>query len=183
VPLATLVYFARYATLVLLAVRLLSIGMRQGYHAVHGRIAWQVWATERLMGMARVGLFPLYASLFTPVWLRLLGAKVGRNVEASTVLAVPKMTTIADGAFLADDTMIAIYELGYGWLHIARASIGKQAFLGNSGMTGRPPAAGRRQTTMPGTGMPGWPRFRPICGWRIPASPGCSTSGCTSAVR
>ena len=97
-------------------------------------MAWQVWTTERLMGMARVGLFPLYASLFTPVWLRLLGAKVGRGVEASTVLALPAMTTVADGAFLADDTMVATYELSHGWLRVAPARIGKQAFLGNSGM-------------------------------------------------
>jgi non-ribosomal peptide synthetase-like protein len=46
---------------------------------------------------------------------------------------------VGDGAFLADDTMIATYELGGGWLRIASASIGERAFLGNSGMT----AAGR----------------------------------------
>jgi len=56
-------------------------------------------------------------------------------VEASTVLALPAMTTVGDGAFLADDTMIASYELGGGWLRIAEARIGKRAFLGNSGMT------------------------------------------------
>ncbi|MGY6652037.1 Pls/PosA family non-ribosomal peptide synthetase [Amycolatopsis sp. TRM77291] len=133
-PLATIAYFLSYALLVLAGVRSLSIGMVEGYHPVHGRVAWQVWATERLMGMAREGLFPLYASLFTPVWLRMLGAKVGRNVEASTVLALPKMTQVDSGAFLADDTMVATYELGHGWLHVAPARIGKQAFLGNSGM-------------------------------------------------
>jgi len=86
------------------------------------------------MDMARVHLFPLYASLFTPVWLRALGMKVGRDVEASTVLALPSMTTVGDGAFLADDTMIASYELGGGWLRIAESRVGKMAFLGNSGM-------------------------------------------------
>ncbi|MBQ0988542.1 AMP-binding protein [Micromonospora sp. H61] len=131
---ATVAYMVGYALLVLGAVRMLSIGLRAGYHRVQGRVAWQVWTTERLMGMARVGLFPLYASLFTPVWLRLLGAKVGRGVEASTVLALPAMTTVADGAFLADDTMVATYELSHGWLRVAPARIGKQAFLGNSGM-------------------------------------------------
>ncbi|MGC7098926.1 Pls/PosA family non-ribosomal peptide synthetase [Amycolatopsis lurida] len=135
VPLATVAYFAAYALLVLAGVRALGIGMVEGYHPVHGRVAWQVWTTERLMGMARTGLFPLYASLFTPVWLRLLGAKVGRGAEVSTVLALPKMTQVDDGAFLADDTMVATYELGHGWLHVAPARIGKQAFLGNSGIT------------------------------------------------
>ncbi|TCP51855.1 non-ribosomal peptide synthetase-like protein [Tamaricihabitans halophyticus] len=135
VPLATVVYLVTFALLVLLLVRALSIGMAEGYHPVHSRHAWQVWATVRLMDMARIGLFPLYASAFTPVWLRLLGARIGRDVEASTVLAVPKMTKVTDGAFLADDTMVATYELGGGWLHIAPARVGKQAFLGNSGMT------------------------------------------------
>ena len=135
VPVATAAYFLTYMFLVLIGVRALSLGMVEGYHPVHGRVAWQVWATERLMSMAREGLFPLYASLFTPVWLRMLGAKVGRNVEASTVLALPKMTKVDSGAFLADDTMVATYELGHGWLHVAPARIGKQAFLGNSGMT------------------------------------------------
>ena len=45
----------------------------RGYHPVHSRQAWQAWATERLMAMARVWLFPLYASMFTPVWLRAAG--------------------------------------------------------------------------------------------------------------
>ncbi|GID50816.1 amino acid adenylation protein [Actinoplanes capillaceus] len=134
VPAAPVAYLVAYALLVLVAVRLLSIGLREGFHPVRGRVAWQVWTTERLMGMARVALFPIYSSMFTPVWLRLLGARVGRGAEISTVLAVPAMTTVDDHAFLADDTMVATYELSHGWLRVAPARIGKQAFLGNSGM-------------------------------------------------
>ncbi|GAA2860996.1 Pls/PosA family non-ribosomal peptide synthetase [Paenarthrobacter ilicis] len=139
VPLAALVWFFGNLVLILVVARLLGLGLKEGYYRVRSRVGWQVWATERLLDMARDLLFPVYASLFTPVWLRLLGAKVGKNVEASTVLLVPKMTTIGDGAFLADDTMVASYELGGGWMKIAPAKIGKRSFLGNSGMT----AAGR----------------------------------------
>ena len=67
-------------------VRLLGVGLARGAHPVRSRIGWQVWATERLLDAPARCLFPLYSSLFTPVWLRLLGAKVGRGVEASTVL-------------------------------------------------------------------------------------------------
>ncbi|WP_243754338.1 Pls/PosA family non-ribosomal peptide synthetase [Labedaea rhizosphaerae] len=139
VPPATVAWLATQALVTLVAVRLLGIGLRAGHHPIRGRIAWQAWATARLMDNARGQLFPLYASLLTPVWLRALGMRVGRGVEASTVVALPAMTTIGDGAFLADDTMIAGYELGGGWMHIAEARVGKRAFLGNSGMT----AAGR----------------------------------------
>ncbi|RZS38909.1 non-ribosomal peptide synthetase-like protein [Herbihabitans rhizosphaerae] len=135
VPAATLAWFAGYALLILVAVRAMSIGLREGHHAVHSRVAWQAWTVERLMNIARQALFPLYASLFTPVWLRALGMKVGRRVEASTVLALPSLTKVGDGAFLADDTMVGSYELGGGWMRIAAARVGKRAFLGNSGMT------------------------------------------------
>ncbi len=135
-PVATLASLFVFAALTVIAVRLLSIGLTEGYHPVRSRVGWQAWATERLMDSARTFLFPLYASLLTPLWLRLLGAKVGRDTEISTALVLPKFTTVADGAFLADDTMVASYELGGGWMRIEPAKVGKRAFLGNSGMAG-----------------------------------------------
>ncbi len=140
VPLVTVLALVTLAAVTIVLVRLLGLGLREGYHPVRSRVGWQVWAIERLLDQARTLLFPIYASLVTPWWLRALGAKVGRDVEASTVLLLPSMTSIADGAFLADDTMVAGYELARGWVHIAPAKIGRRAFLGNSGMT----APGRR---------------------------------------
>ena len=134
-PVAALTALGCYAALTIIGVRLLSIGLREGYHPVRSRVGWQLWATERLMDAARDYLFPIYASLITPWWLRLLGAEVGEGTEISTALLIPKFTVIADGAFLADDTMVASYELGGGWIHVAPATIGKRAFLGNSGIT------------------------------------------------
>ncbi|MET8333338.1 Pls/PosA family non-ribosomal peptide synthetase [Streptosporangium canum] len=135
VPLATVTSMAALALVILVLVRLLAVGLHAGHHPVHSRQAWQAWATGRLMSMARVWLFPLYASMATPVWLRALGMKVGRDVELSTVLALPSMTSVGDGAFLADDTMVAPYELDGGRFRVDHVRIGKRAFLGNSGMT------------------------------------------------
>ncbi|MFE3454000.1 Pls/PosA family non-ribosomal peptide synthetase [Nonomuraea sp. NPDC059194] len=134
-PVATVAGMAVFALVTLAGVRLLAIGLVAGLYPVHSRTAWQAWATGRLMASARVWLFPLYASVLTPGWLRALGMKVGRDAELSTVLALPSMTSVGDGAFLADDTMVAPYELDGGWMRIAEARIGKRAFLGNSGMT------------------------------------------------
>ncbi|MFB7248070.1 amino acid adenylation protein [Streptomyces populi] len=132
---ATLAFGLAYALLLLVAVRLLSLGLREGTHPTHSRIGWQAWTVTQLMDRSRETLFPLYAGLITPVWLRLLGMRVGRGAEVSTVLALPSLTTVGDGAFLADDTLTAPYELGGGWMRIGRAEIGRRAFLGNSGMT------------------------------------------------
>ncbi|MFJ3623037.1 Pls/PosA family non-ribosomal peptide synthetase [Streptomyces iakyrus] len=132
---ATLTYGATYALLLLIAVRLLSLGLREGTHPTHSRVGWQAWTVTQLMDRSRETLFPLYAGLVTPVWLRLLGMRIGRGAEVSTVLALPSLTTVGEGAFLADDTLTAPYELGGGWMRIGRAEIGRRAFLGNSGMT------------------------------------------------
>ncbi len=132
----TVVALVTYALLTALITRLVGLGLTEGHHAVRSRVGWQVWTTERLMDEARTYLYPLYASLFTATWLRILGAKIGRGVEASTVLMLPGMTTVGDDAFLADDTLVGSYELAGGWMRIERTKIGKRAFLGNSGMTG-----------------------------------------------
>ncbi|OBK26234.1 Pls/PosA family non-ribosomal peptide synthetase [Mycobacterium asiaticum] len=134
-PAAAVTALTTYAALTVIAVRALSLGLREGYHPVRSRTGWQLWTTERLMDAARNYLFPLYASLFTPVWLRVLGARVGRGTEISTVLLAPKFAVIEDGAFLADDTMVASYELGGGWIYAAETTVGRRAFLGNSGIT------------------------------------------------
>ncbi|MER6353793.1 Pls/PosA family non-ribosomal peptide synthetase [Streptomyces sp. NPDC001634] len=132
---STLAFGLTYALMLLIAVRLMSLGLREGTHPTHSRIGWQAWTVTQLMDRSRQTLFPLYAGLITPVWLRLLGMRIGRGAEVSTVLALPSLTTVGDGAFLADDTLTAPYELGGGWVRIGRAEIGRRAFLGNSGMT------------------------------------------------
>ncbi|MFE6397962.1 Pls/PosA family non-ribosomal peptide synthetase [Streptomyces alboflavus] len=132
---ATLAFGLAYALLILTGVRLLSLGLHAGTRPTHSRIGWQAWTVTQLMDLSRQTLFPLYAGLVTPVWMRLLGMRIGRGAEVSTVLALPSLTTVGEGAFLADDTLTAPYELGGGWVRIGRAEIGRRAFLGNSGMT------------------------------------------------
>ena len=139
-PLGTLVGLVSLATLVWALVRLLGLGLSAGHHPIHGRQAWQAWSILRVLDEARTWLFPLYSSSLTPLWLRLLGTRIGRDVEASTVLLLPTLTTVNDGAFLADDTLLGGYELGGGWLRVEQVKVGKHAFVGNSGMT----APGRR---------------------------------------
>ena len=131
---AVLVGWLLLAALVLGVVRLCGTGLEPGVHPVRSLPALRVWATVRVLDDARTWLFPLYSSSLTPRWLRLLGARIGADVEASTVLMVPAMTTVGEQAFLADDTLIGGYELGGGWLRVERVKIGKRSFVGNSGM-------------------------------------------------
>ncbi|MBD0741075.1 Pls/PosA family non-ribosomal peptide synthetase [Streptomyces sp. CBMA152] len=135
-PILTVLSATCYAALLVVVVRLAARALKPGFHPAHGKAAWCAWVTARLMDQARGSLFPFYASLFTPVWLRLLGARVGRRAELSTVLTLPSLMTVEEGAFLADDTLIAPYETRGGWLRLGKASVGRRAFVGNSGIVG-----------------------------------------------
>ena len=135
-PLGALVAFACYMVLIWILVRLLSIGLQPGVNPVRSAAGWRIWLIERLMDDARTQLFPLYASQLTPLWLRSLGARIGKDVEISTAVMVPKLVEIRDGAFLADDTLIGGYELGGGWMLSGETRIGKRSFVGNSGIAG-----------------------------------------------
>ncbi|MFT4011439.1 MAG: amino acid adenylation domain-containing protein [Nocardioidaceae bacterium] len=134
-PLGTVLGYLVLAALVWALVRVLGIGLTSGHFPVHGPQAWRAWSTLRVLDEARTWLFPLYSSTLTPMWLRALGARIGKDVEASTVLLLPKLTEVRDGAFLADDTLLGGYELGGGWLRVGQVRVGKHAFVGNSGMT------------------------------------------------
>jgi len=135
-PLGGLVAFLTFMVFTWIGVRVLSIGLKPGVTPVRSAQGWRLWAVERLMDDARTHLFPLYAGQLTPLWLRSLGATIGRDVEISTAVMVPTLTEVRDGAFLADDTMVGGYELGGGWMLSGETRVGKRSFVGNSGITG-----------------------------------------------
>ncbi|MFD7030021.1 Pls/PosA family non-ribosomal peptide synthetase [Streptomyces sp. NPDC059917] len=136
VPVATCVTTLCWILTVAAVVRLLGRGITPGTHPADGGVAWRVWLVHRLLGGSRAALFPLYASLATPLWLRLLGARVGRRTEISTVLPLPSLLTVEDGAFLADDVLAAPYELRDGRMRLGAVRVGRRAFVGNSGIVG-----------------------------------------------
>ncbi|GFE27373.1 hypothetical protein ACFVJW_08920 [Streptomyces libani] len=41
-----------YTALLVVAVRLLSRGLRPGWYPLHGRIGWQAWTVSQLMDLA-----------------------------------------------------------------------------------------------------------------------------------
>lgn len=133
-PVAVAAGFATLAALIWAVVRLAGLAIAPGVHPVRSLAGVAVWSTMQVLDEARTWLFPLYSSTLTPLWLRALGAKIGKHVEASTVLMIPGLTQVNDQSFLADDTLIGGYELGGGWLRVERVKIGKRAFVGNSGM-------------------------------------------------
>lgn len=139
-PLTAVVWVLSYALLVVIAVRSLGRLLRTGTHPVHSPAGLAARIVDDLLAQSRRLLFPLHASLLTPLWLCLLGARVGRRTEISTVHALPALLTVDDGGFLADDTLMAPRRLRNGWQHLGEGTVGRRAFVGNSAIVeaGRP---------------------------------------------
>ena len=69
---------------------------------------------------------------------------------------LPRLMRADDGSFLADDTQMAPYEVGGGWMLLGEASVGERSFVGNSGIVGpgrqrAGPLARRRSLERPRT--------------------------------
>ena len=76
-------------------------------------------------------LFPLYNSLYTRAWLRLMGLRVGRRTEISTALGLNGLVTLGERSFVADDVVFAPARARGGWLHLRKIAVGNGSFIGN----------------------------------------------------
>ncbi|MGQ1797879.1 Pls/PosA family non-ribosomal peptide synthetase [Kocuria oceani] len=125
-----------YLALLVAVVRLLAGLITPGHHRADGAAAWAVWLTGVLLQKSLVSTYPVYASIATPFFLRLLGARVGNQVEISTVETLPHLTTFESGSFMADHSLVSSARTGFGWVHVGRSTVGERSFVGNSGIVG-----------------------------------------------
>ncbi|MGX5357847.1 Pls/PosA family non-ribosomal peptide synthetase [Kocuria sp. KH4] len=125
-----------YLALLVAVVRLLAGLITPGHHRADGTAAWAVWLTGVLLQKSLVSTYPVYASIATPFFLRLLGARVGSQVEISTVETLPHLTTFESGSFMADHSLVSSARTGFGWVHVGRSTVGERSFVGNSGIVG-----------------------------------------------
>ncbi|GAA1115743.1 non-ribosomal peptide synthetase [Nesterenkonia jeotgali] len=135
-PVFIVITVVTYLGLLAGSVRLMGRLMPRGIHSVHSLPAWAAWMSGRLMSKSLINMYPLYSSMLTPSWLRLLGAHVGKDVEAATVEAIPHLTSVGDKSFLADHSLVSSKYVRHSQLRLESGSVGQKAFLGNSAILG-----------------------------------------------
>jgi non-ribosomal peptide synthetase-like protein len=108
---------------------------RPGRYPVWGWYYLRWWLVERLASLAPTGFLagtPLLAG-----YLRLLGARVGRNVHLGTDdIGAPDLICIGDDASIGDDATINNVTVEDGWLKIGRADIGSHCYVGVRSVVG-----------------------------------------------
>ena len=103
-----------------------------GISSIHSLAFWRKRFVTLILDSSLRVLHGLYASVFAPMWLRLLGVKVGRHAEVSTAEGmVPELLSLGDDSFIADGVMLGDEELRGGWMILKPTRVGNRSFVGN----------------------------------------------------
>jgi non-ribosomal peptide synthetase-like protein len=117
-------------------VKWMAIGrIAPGVYRLRSTTYLRYWFLNYLMNNTRQMALALYATLFFPKFLKLLGAKIGRGIEISTAMhIVPDLLEIDDGSFLADACIVGAHKVHLGQVELCANRIGKRSFIGNSAL-------------------------------------------------
>ncbi|HEV7937268.1 MAG TPA: Pls/PosA family non-ribosomal peptide synthetase [Solirubrobacteraceae bacterium] len=118
------------ALLVALTQRMVWKLVRPGWHGGGGALSWALWFSGDLNESSGAILFPLYASLYTRGWLRLMGIRVGRGTEISTSTGLNPLVSFGELSHATDDVGFCGARSRGGWLHLEAIEVGSRTFLG-----------------------------------------------------
>ncbi len=117
--------------------------VRAGRYRLDSLLYIRKWFVDRLLELSLMLTNSLYATLYLAPFLRLLGAKIGRLAEISTISHItPELLTIGDGSFLADIAHVGAVRLEGDSFVLDRVQVGRRAFIGNGACVPAPTATG-----------------------------------------
>jgi non-ribosomal peptide synthetase-like protein len=106
---------------------------RPGVYATESALYLRKWAVDLLLQASRAVARPLYTTIYLPAWLRLLGARIGRRAEISTVSQIsPELVDIGEQSFFADGSIIGGRRIHRGLVELRGNRVGRRSFVGNS---------------------------------------------------
>ena len=108
---------------------------RQGIYSINSFYYFRKKIMDIFFNASSAALHTLYTTIYLPAWLRLLGTKIGKMAEISTISNMtPDLTTIENESFLADGSMVGGNRFYKGFVQFDPIKIGKRSFVGNNAM-------------------------------------------------
>ncbi|MER6105085.1 Pls/PosA family non-ribosomal peptide synthetase [Streptomyces sp. NPDC001832] len=106
-----------------------------GIYPVRSSLGVRKWVSDKLLEISLTFTNSLYATLYTVPWLKLLGARIGRSAEVSTVSHIdPDLLTLHEGSFVADLANVGAATFAAGQVAFGPTEVGRRAFVGNSAL-------------------------------------------------
>jgi non-ribosomal peptide synthetase-like protein len=104
-----------------------------GVHHLRSQLGMEKWFGDKLLQLSLQLNNTLYSTLYTPMWLRALGARVGRGAEVSTIADIdPDLLVLEDDCFVADMASVGSATYGNGHVALRATDVGERAFVGNA---------------------------------------------------
>jgi non-ribosomal peptide synthetase-like protein len=132
IPAAAITFVVSHALLIAGIKRVLTGRLEPGQHPVNSGIYRRRWVIDQLMALSLQTLYTLYSTVYVAPWLRLLGARIGRLAEVSTVSQLsPDLLNVGERSFLADSVAAGATKTAGGWVTLSETTVGDRAFVGN----------------------------------------------------
>ncbi len=132
-PISGLLFVLSLSMLIILLKRLVLPKVEAGLYSVNSFLYFRKWFVDKLMEMSIRLTNSLYATLYLPPFLRLLGVKIGRRSEISTISHITaNLLTIEDESFIADIAHVGPARVYNDTFALKRTRIGKRSFVGNA---------------------------------------------------
>lgn len=130
IPLAACTYLLLYYGMIIGVKKRLLNRMKPGTYPVQSLLYLRQWMVVRMLDSDAV--FVMADSLYLPFFMRLLGAKLGRQVEMGEAPhVIPDLVTIGDEGFCASSVAFAWPRIYQGMVCFEAVEVGKRGFLGN----------------------------------------------------
>ncbi|MGI4744144.1 MAG: Pls/PosA family non-ribosomal peptide synthetase [Janthinobacterium lividum] len=131
-PLSAL-YVVLLGLLLVLIKRGVAGRQADGTLPLYSRAYVRHWLADAVMAQSLALLKSVYATIYAPYWMRLLGANIGRRAEISTLnhISVDHLT-VGAGAFLADSVSVGAPRVQRGVVSVRPTVVGARTFIGNS---------------------------------------------------
>lgn len=137
---ATAIVFAAMPVIILFmclwVVLLKAIILRRakpGVYELYSFYYLRYWLAFDLMRLVGAAMLPVFTTIYLPPFMRLLGAKLGKHCELSTMWSfMPELITAGDGSFFADGCILGGKRVFGGRFEIRENRVGARSFIGNS---------------------------------------------------
>ena len=128
------VSFVILLTVIITALKWILLGnIKDGKYPVDSIFYYKKWFFDQLMKLSLQVIGTLYTTLYLQFWFKMLGVKMGKRVEISTVEFIsPDLLVTGDECFLADSVSVGASHVRNGFITIAKTYIGNRTFVGNS---------------------------------------------------
>jgi non-ribosomal peptide synthetase-like protein len=126
--------FVLLLCLIIALIKWLMLGnIKEGKYPVGSLFYYRKWFFDQLMTLSLQVIGTLYTTLYLQFWFKLLGVKIGKRSEISTVEFIsPDLLVAGDECFLADSVSVGASHVRNGYITIAKTHIGNRTFVGNS---------------------------------------------------